>query len=76
MSAVKLASDTRLAQIVRDKISPAIYSLLSNIFSSEVPVILDDQDRADRQIYISRLTKCWADCASVVVIDHGPAVSR
>jgi hypothetical protein len=62
-------------QIVLHKISPGIYSLLSNTFSGSEVGSLDAHDRADRQVYISRLTKCWADCACVVVVDHRLRVS-
>lgn len=33
------------------------------------------QTRAERQLYISAMTRCWAECASILVVDHHLRVS-
>ncbi|KAJ9104613.1 hypothetical protein QFC21_002111 [Naganishia friedmannii] len=59
-----------LAEIIANHISPGIYELLSNTFTSNEGPEADPIDIADRQTWISKLSKCWADCASVLVVDH------
>ncbi|GHJ84584.1 hypothetical protein NliqN6_0986 [Naganishia liquefaciens] len=62
--------EKELANIIATHISPGIYELLSNTFSSTDQVEADSIDVVDTQSWISKLTKCWADCASVLVVDH------
>ncbi len=67
--------DQEVAKVLVIDISPGLYGLLSNTFSggdvdSTSLANLDTHEQADRQTYISKLTKCWADCASVLVVDH------
>ncbi|WVQ65568.1 uncharacterized protein L199_003745 [Kwoniella botswanensis] len=62
--------DEEFARIIEEVISPKIYRLLSDM----LPPVPDDDARtehdADQQIFISKLTKCWSDCASVLVVEH------
>ena len=63
-------ADARFAAIVRDTINPKIYRLLNDM----LPPVLDETEaaatRTDRQVLVSKLTKCWSDCAAVVVVEH------
>ncbi|WVW84898.1 hypothetical protein I302_106934 [Kwoniella bestiolae CBS 10118] len=62
--------DEEFARIIEEVISPKIYRLLSDMLP---PVPDDDTGKehdADRQIFISKLTKCWSDCAAVLVVEH------
>lgn len=63
-------TDQDAIQIIIDHISPGIYKLLSNTFSGGDLLQTDAVDVADTQSWISKLAKCWADCASVLVVDH------
>ncbi|WWC70969.1 uncharacterized protein I206_104922 [Kwoniella pini CBS 10737] len=63
--------DVEFAAIIENVISPKIYRLLSDM----LPPVPDDEagkrDKdMDRQPFISRLTKCWSDCAAVLVVEH------
>lgn len=62
-------------QIIADSVSPGIYALLSNTMSTSWQQRSSDQHQAERQLYISALTRCWAECASVLVVDHHLRVS-
>ncbi|WRT67980.1 uncharacterized protein IL334_004955 [Kwoniella shivajii] len=63
--------DQEFAAIIENVISPKIYRLLSDMLP---PVSEDEPSKqdhsADRQVFISKLTKCWSDCASVLVVEH------
>lgn len=63
-------TDRGVTQIIINHISPGIYQLLSNTFSGNDLLESDAVDVADTQSWISKLAKCWADCASVLVVDH------
>ena len=71
-----LSSPSILFQIIADSISPGIYALLSNTMTGSWQQQSSVQNQADRQLYISALTRCWAECASVLVVDHHLRVSR
>ncbi|WWC88639.1 uncharacterized protein L201_003552 [Kwoniella dendrophila CBS 6074] len=63
--------DQEFAKIIANVISPKIYRLLSDM----LPPGPEDntatkENQADRQIFISKLTKCWSDCAAVLVVEH------
>ncbi|WWD18663.1 hypothetical protein CI109_103116 [Kwoniella shandongensis] len=63
--------DKEFAEIIESVISPKIYRLLSDM----LPPVTEDDDsdmshEVDRQMFISKLTKCWSDCASVLVVEH------
>ncbi|WVQ85011.1 hypothetical protein IAT38_007175 [Cryptococcus sp. DSM 104549] len=62
--------DKQFAEIIENVISPKIYRLLSDMLP---PVPEDEPDRtheADRLVFLSKLTLCWSDCASVLVVEH------
>jgi hypothetical protein len=59
-------------QIIKDVICPNIYRLLSDM----LPASGDGEESNDRQAFVSKLTKCWSDCAGVVVVDHRLLVSE
>ncbi|KAK4689696.1 hypothetical protein P7C73_g409, partial [Tremellales sp. Uapishka_1] len=59
--------DLEFANLVLTVICPNIYRLLSDM----LPSTSEARDfKAEKQIFISRLTKCWSDCAGVVVVEH------
>ncbi|OCF44378.1 hypothetical protein I317_01823 [Kwoniella heveanensis CBS 569] len=65
--------DGEFALIIENVISPKIYRLLSDM----LPPVRDEEEEAadkehqlDRQVFISKLTKCWSDCAAVLVVEH------
>lgn len=63
-------ADAAFAQIILDTICPKIYRLLSDM----LPPVLDEtaelQAQTDRNILVNKLTKCWSDCAGIVVVEH------
>ena len=69
-------SSTDVDQIITTIISPQIYRLLSDMLPPVVDETISAQTKADRQVFISRLTKCWSDCAGVVVIEQNSPVGR
>ncbi|WWC62804.1 uncharacterized protein I303_105402 [Kwoniella dejecticola CBS 10117] len=63
--------DEKFAGIIENVISPKIYRLLSDM----LPPVSEHEDgkkdkQMDRQLFISKLTKCWSDCAAVLVVEH------
>lgn len=63
------AQDAEFAKIILDVICPRIYRLLSDM----LPPVEEHQEpaeRAERLVFINKLTKCWSDCAGIVVIEH------
>lgn len=64
-----------LLQIINQIISPKIYKLLSGMLPQVVDPTMSEKESADRQVFIGRLTKCWSDCAGVVVVEQNSLVS-
>lgn len=62
--------DGELARIIRDRVSPGLYEMLSNTLSNKAVVPLASIGRRDQAAYVAKLTKCWADCAVILVVDH------
>ncbi|KAK8858768.1 hypothetical protein IAR55_002997 [Kwoniella newhampshirensis] len=63
--------DKEFADIIENVLSPKIYRLLSDM----LPPVAEDNAKAtfhdaDRHMFISKLTKCWSDCAAVLVVEH------
>ncbi|WVQ73377.1 hypothetical protein IAR50_002948 [Cryptococcus sp. DSM 104548] len=64
-------SDKQFVEIIENVISPKIYQLLSDM----LPFTVDEEDlrrtrMEDRHLFIGKLTKCWSDCAAVLVVEH------
>jgi len=36
---------------------------------------LSEKNRAERQLFIGKLTKCWSDCVGVIVVEQNSEVS-
>ncbi|WVF69022.1 hypothetical protein IAT40_003796 [Kwoniella sp. CBS 6097] len=63
--------DAEFASIIEKVISPKIYRLLSDMLPPVPDEDVADKDHElDRQVFISKLTKCWSDCAAVLVVEH------
>lgn len=61
-----------VSQIIDHVISPRIYRLLSDMFPP-VPSEAAAGSVApgeEKQLFITKLTKCWSDCAAILVIEH------
>ena len=41
----------------------------------EEDLTISSEARAEKQVFIGKLTKCWSDCAGVVVVEQNSAVS-
>lgn len=54
---------------VNNVISPRIYRLLSDMFPLVEDMTLSEDARDQRSAFINKLTKCWSDCAGVVVVE-------
>lgn len=50
-------------------ICPRIYRLLSQLLLPDEEQG-EPSDQAERLILINKLTKCWSDCAGIVVVEH------
>ena len=37
---------------------------------------LSEDHRAERQVFIGRLTRCWSDCVGVIVVEQNAIVSE
>lgn len=61
--------DAQFAEVILSVICPKIYHLLTHMLPPAAEDV-SDGDRAERQILISKLTKCWSDCAAIVVVEH------
>ncbi|KIR32249.1 hypothetical protein I352_05483 [Cryptococcus deuterogattii MMRL2647] len=64
--------DNSLAEIIDHVISPRIYRLLSDMLPP-VPSEAAASSIApgeEKQLFITKLTKCWSDCAAILVIEH------
>lgn len=76
LAEVSIARDpvasVNVKQIIDHVISPRIYRLLSDMLPpipSEGAAGLTGPEE-EKQLFINRLTKCWSDCAAVLVIEH------
>lgn len=63
-------ADAKFAQIILNVICPKIYRLLSDMLPPVLDSVTDGDERTDRQVLINKLTKCWSDCAAIVVVEH------
>ena len=68
--------DEQLASIINSVISPQIYRLLSDMLTAMEEETLSWQEKEQRQLFISKLTKCWSDCAGVIVVEGNSVVSH
>jgi hypothetical protein len=62
-------------QIITTAISPNIYRLLSDLLPAVEDEALLEAAKTERQVFITKLTKCWSDCAGVVVVEQNDPVS-
>lgn len=60
-------------QILENVICPRIYRLLSDM----LPAVTDADATVsdDTQAFVAELTRCFSDCAAILVIDHRRLVS-
>ncbi|ODN73953.1 hypothetical protein L202_07454 [Cryptococcus amylolentus CBS 6039] len=63
-------SDRKFVEIIENVISPKIYQLLSDMLPFVVDGEIDKHWPEERQLFIGKLTKCWSDCAAVLVVEH------
>lgn len=59
------------SEIIEKDISPRIYRILSDLLPAEVdgPSVTLGKE-GERDVFVAKLTKCWSDCAAVVVVEH------
>jgi hypothetical protein len=62
-----------LHKLLETIISPSIYHLVSTLLTTTGD--LSPTRKPDLQAFLRQLTKCWVDCASVVVVEHSLHVS-
>jgi len=55
------------AGVVKERISPAIYKLLSNLLAGGGGVEGLLEGGKEKEAYVDQLVDCWAGCASVLV---------
>lgn len=60
------AQERAFAQVVRDRIAPALYRLLTRIYTA-------DEQVGDRGAFAATVVQCWAD-AIAVLVSHGISV--
>jgi len=62
-----------MRQVLEDVICPRIYRLLSDM----LPAVSDSVTMSEEKgTFVAKLTKCFSDCAAVLVIDHRKTVSE
>jgi hypothetical protein len=59
-------------QVLEEVICPRIYRLLSDMLPAVSEAVTMSVDKVT---FIARLTKCFSDCAAILVIDHRRLVS-
>ena len=59
-------------QVLEDVICPRIYRLLSDMLPAVSDSVTMSEEKAT---FVAKLTKCFSDCAAVLVIDHRKTVS-
>lgn len=67
--------DATFARIIMDVICPKIYRLLSDMLATDAGDETERERERERLVLVGKLTKCWSDCAGIVVVEHGMAVS-
>lgn len=68
--------DAEFARIIMDVICPKIYRLLSDMLPTDADDETERERERERLVLVGKLTKCWSDCAGIVVVEHGIAVSK
>lgn len=67
--------DAQFARIIMDVICPKINRLLSDMLPTDAGDETERERERERLVLVGKLTKCWSDCAGIVVVEHGIAVS-
>ncbi|ORY30560.1 Mus7/MMS22 family-domain-containing protein [Naematelia encephala] len=62
--------EARFAMIVNTVISPKIYRLLSDMLPGTIDETMSAKSKSERQAFINNITKCWSDCAGVLVVER------